>query len=277
VTWSEWLTADAIVLDDEAASVAEVIAAAASPLAASSGLPAARIEAALLEAATESRFALGCGVAVPHVGLADLDRRSVCLVRVAKPLDVGALDSVPVDLFFVVIYPVEDPRGHLNFLAHLASLCTSRLYREALRSAASPAEIEETIAAAESRQMGRARPPAQPAVERLMVVISISGERALDTLLVELLDRNLGGAFIMEAQSVHEAARREVPLFAGFRDLFGDPGGQRLIIAIVDADGAGAITEMVERVCEDRNATQAQVVVVPIGTFWQWAPPAKQG
>jgi hypothetical protein len=66
----------------------------------------------------------------------------------------------------------------------------------------------------------------------------------------------------------------EVPLFAGFRDLFGDPGGRRMIFAHVDLEHADEIASIVQQACEDEPSASAELVVLPIAHRRTWSPPA---
>jgi hypothetical protein len=101
-----------------------------------------------------------------------------------------------------------------------------------------------------------------------LILVSISGERAVDALLIDLVDQGLGDACVLDAQSLREAAAREVPLFAGFRDLFGDPGGRRMLIVQTPAAGANTVLEAVQRVCDECDARDALVSVIPVQARW---------
>jgi nitrogen PTS system EIIA component len=232
------------------------------------GLPAAR--AAFADALTAEGWSLGGGIAIPHAALEGLTQPVVCLAVTRDPLPLPALDRRPPDLFFFILAPPDDPEGHLVLLARLAGLAQSRTLVEGLRRVATAEDMVALVRAAELRH-GRT-PRRAPESGYAMVVIAIAGESAVDALLVELLDQGLESATLLEAQSVREATTREVPLFTGFQDIFGDPGGRRVIMVDTPAAKVTLLLEIVQRIALERNAVDARVSVVPIQKHWQLVP-----
>jgi PTS system nitrogen regulatory IIA component len=261
-----------VILDLPAATLADIIGAAAEALAPECALPAAALRETLLDAVRDTSVAVGSGIAMPHAGVRGLERARVALVRTAPPLSVGALDGAAVDLFFVVLFPSGNPRAHLELLAHLAGMCRSRVFRDGLRSACAVDEVLALVDAAQRRLGTATRTATARESERALALISVTGERAADAILMALLREQLGAATIVDAQTVQDAASREVPLFAGFRDLFGDPGGRRLILAQLAPERADALAAIVQRACEDDGTASAQLSVVPIAQAWAWGP-----
>lgn len=272
------LTPDAVLLDQPAVDLRDVIELAAPVVAERGGVETSVARRALLDAASESDFAVGAGVAVPHVAVPDLADRAICLVRTAEPVGLGAVDGEPIDLFFVVLYPAGDPSAHLQFLAHLAGMCRSRLFRHGLRSATTARAVTELVVASEARLRGASYAVGPAATQRGLAIISVSGERAADAILVGLLRAELTDATIVDAQTVQDAASREVPLFAGFRDLFGDPGGRRMIFAPIDLEHIEELAAIVEDACEDERSADAELIVLPVSSRWRFeqaAPAAR--
>lgn len=280
---ADWLTRDSVLLDVQAPTLSVAMTAAAGALSRATGIDVSSIEDTLREATRESDFAIGAGIAVPHVEIPGLASRVVAVVRLAEPLDVGAIDRMPADLVFVILFPTGDPTGHLEFLAHLARLARSRVFRDGLRSARSPDEVVTLVDAAEARRAAGPHTAAETATtQRYMAVIKLVGEAAVDSALVELLDQGLGHAVVLDALSVRDAASREVPLFAGFRDIFGDPGGQRIILAQALADQVDEIMAIVRRACDKLQSARGEVMFVPVAAHWVWqekedAAPAAPG
>lgn len=267
----DWLTRDSVLLDVQASTLGAVLTTAAGALARATGLETSSIERALGEAARESDFAIGAGIAVPHVEIAGLAARAVAVVRLAEPLDVGAMDRTPADLVFVILFPTGDPAGHLQFLAHLARLARSRVFRDGLRSARNADEVLTLVSAAEARRSaGPQAAGAAVTAQKYLAVIKLVGEAAVDSALVELLDQGLGHAVVLDAVSVREAASREVPLFAGFRDIFGDPGGQRIILVQVSAGQVDEMMAIVHRACDKRQPARGEVLFVPVTAHRVW-------
>jgi mannitol/fructose-specific phosphotransferase system IIA component (Ntr-type) len=272
-----WLSPSLILPRLSASGVPQLIAPVSARIGAAANIPAERVERAFEEAMQGEGFSVGRGVAIPHTELADLEQTFVCLVTLTEPLPARTLDGRAPDLFlFILSRP--DPRAHLLLLAHLARLTQSRTLLEGLRRAKDADEILALVSAAELRHQFTQGPaplavPARPvAATEVLVLISASGEKLLDALLIELVDQGFADACVLEAQSLREAATREVPLFAGFRDLFGDPGGRRMLILEATSDRVERILGAVQRVCDEQRSTDARVSVLPVQT--RWHPPA---
>ncbi len=60
---------------------------------------------------------VGHGVALPHARLPDLDSVKAIFIRLEKPIDFGAVDRQPVDLFFCLFAPENAGVEHLKALA----------------------------------------------------------------------------------------------------------------------------------------------------------------
>ncbi|MEM9553243.1 MAG: PTS sugar transporter subunit IIA [Acidobacteriota bacterium] len=63
---------------------------------------------------------IGHGVAVPHCKLGKIDEVILALGKSADPIDFGAVDGKPVQLFFVVISPEKKPAAHLQCLSAIS-------------------------------------------------------------------------------------------------------------------------------------------------------------
>jgi PTS system nitrogen regulatory IIA component len=73
----------------------------------------------------------GSGAAIPHARFADLSGVLVQVVRLAAPVDYGALDEVPVDIAVLLLSPEAAGADHLKALARI-----SRTLRDPVRLAA---------------------------------------------------------------------------------------------------------------------------------------------
>jgi PTS system nitrogen regulatory IIA component len=273
MTSPPWLRPSLILLDTPAETVADVARATARAAAATTGVDTEVVEGILRRATERSGYAVGSGVAVPHADIPGLDETAVALVRTSRPLPVQALDGRPADIFFVVLSRPNDPRGHLLLLASLARLARSRVLIDGLRQVRTAEDAVGLIEAAELRHTDPAAPAAVPTATHFLALISVAGEKTVDSLLVTLLDQQFGDASILEAQSLRDAATQEVPLFAGFRDIFGDPGGRRLIVLEVPADRIDALSVTVRRVFEECRPAAGSFSLVPLQSHWPWTPP----
>lgn len=69
---------------------------------------------------------IGNGTAVPHGRLAGVKRPMALFARLEKPLDFDAIDSLPVDLIFLLLTPAEAGADHLKALARISRLLRNR-------------------------------------------------------------------------------------------------------------------------------------------------------
>lgn len=266
---AEWLTHELVLAQQDFVTVGTLRERVAEKMAAATGLSQDRVNAALLEATSGEGYSIGSGVAIPHVELQELTETFVCLVTLRAPLPLRSIDGKPVDVL-VFILSKPDPHAHLLLLAHLARLAQSRTLLDGLRRSQSADEIVKLVRAAELRHRAlRSVAPEAFASSDSLFIISIGGEKIVDSLLVDLVDLGFGEASVLEAQSLRQAAAHEVPLFAGFRDLFGDPGGRRILLLEAQTERADVIFSAVKRVAEEHKSEDAQVSVVPIQSSWR--------
>ena len=102
----------------------------------SAQLPAAVVQAALLEREALGSTGVGDGVALPHGRLAGLDRLRAVFIRLDAPVPFDAVDGQPVDLLCVLLVPAEAPGAeHIQALAKLARLLRQPRLREQIRKA----------------------------------------------------------------------------------------------------------------------------------------------
>ena len=90
--------------------------------------------------ATGGSTGIGYGVALPHACSAGVAAPGVAALTLKQPLDWGAGDGRPVDLFFLLAVPPEAQSERLQLLARLVNLLsdadlTARLRRETSRKA----------------------------------------------------------------------------------------------------------------------------------------------
>lgn len=80
---------------------------------------------------------VGNGVAIAEMRLRRLRRPYVMFARTARPIDVGAVDDAPADLFLLVLSPAGDMPGHLRRLSRLSRIMRDPDFCEKLRDAES--------------------------------------------------------------------------------------------------------------------------------------------
>lgn len=63
---------------------------------------------------------IGQGIAIPHGKLNSLDRVHGLFARLSQPIEFDAIDSMPVDLVFVLLAPDQAGADHLKALARIS-------------------------------------------------------------------------------------------------------------------------------------------------------------
>lgn len=129
----------------DAASLDDVVEAAAEALSSAAEQPASVLRKALQDR-IEGHVALGGGISVPHAPIEGLDRSVAALVTSREPVEVGGDEA---DVFFVLLAPAGQPRKHLQALAHVGRLCHDQGLVDGLRTATSAADAARLLRAAE--------------------------------------------------------------------------------------------------------------------------------
>lgn len=94
---------------------------------------------------------LSHGVAIPHGRSPAIQRAAGAFVRLADPVDFGAIDGQPVDLVFALVVPEHFTDQHLMFLAELAETFSDAAMLGRLRAARDAAQLYELLARAPER------------------------------------------------------------------------------------------------------------------------------
>jgi PTS system nitrogen regulatory IIA component len=80
----------------------------------------------------------GGGVAIPHARLPDLSAVTGIFMRLAQPIEFGAVDDLPVDLVFMLLSTEDAGAEHLKALARVSRRLRDRAFLAKLRGAGSP-------------------------------------------------------------------------------------------------------------------------------------------
>jgi PTS system nitrogen regulatory IIA component len=98
--------------------------------------------ARLIEREEQQSTGVGGGLALPHTVLPGLDETVVVVGRTREGLDFAALDSEPVDVFFLLLSAPDAKTEHLRVLARLAR-----------RSATGPEELFQMLLEEDARHV----------------------------------------------------------------------------------------------------------------------------
>ncbi len=107
--------------------------------------------AALNERERLGSTGFGNGVAIPHGRLDALGRVTGYFVRLAQPIDFGAIDGMPVDLVFMLLSPPDAGADHLKALASVSRSLRNTQNLAKLRGARSRDAIYALLAGEETR------------------------------------------------------------------------------------------------------------------------------
>jgi PTS system nitrogen regulatory IIA component len=88
---------------------------------------------------------IGQGVAIPHGKSAASPGQAAALGISKRGVDFDALDGEPVHILFLLVAPPDAAGQHLKALAKISRLLKDKLFRQALRDAASVEEILSII------------------------------------------------------------------------------------------------------------------------------------
>lgn len=77
---------------------------------------------------------VGNGIAIPHARVDEISNPKLALIRTAR-IDVGAIDTSPVQLFFGLIVPTGENESHLNLLADLSKCIKEKALKTQLLAA----------------------------------------------------------------------------------------------------------------------------------------------
>jgi PTS system nitrogen regulatory IIA component len=101
------------------------------------GLSASEVAERLTERERLGSTGFGGGVAIPHGKVDGLDHVVGMFVQLEQPVDMKALDDLPVDLVFCLLSPPDAGSEHLKALAQVSRWLRDRTFVAKLRGAGS--------------------------------------------------------------------------------------------------------------------------------------------
>jgi PTS system nitrogen regulatory IIA component len=107
----------------------------------------------LIEREGQQSTGVGGGVALPHAMVSGLERTVLVVGRMREGLDFAALDSEPVDVFFLLLSPAEANSEHLRVLARVARIIAPEETLEKLRRATGPTELFQMLLEEDARHV----------------------------------------------------------------------------------------------------------------------------
>lgn len=115
------------------------------------GLDAGQVAEALLERERLGSTGFGRGIALPHAKLEGLGGVRGLFVQLQRPIDFAAVDGLPVDLFFVLLSPLDAGADHLKALASASRMLRNEAVSDRLRGVKSDEALYALLADSEAR------------------------------------------------------------------------------------------------------------------------------
>lgn len=99
----------------------------------------------LMEREKMGSTGIGQGVAIPH-GKSDATANLVAALGISrKGIEFEALDGEPVHVVFLLVSPPDSSGQHLKVLARISRLLKDKFFRQTIKEAKTPAEIQKII------------------------------------------------------------------------------------------------------------------------------------
>jgi PTS system nitrogen regulatory IIA component len=103
------------------------------------------VSAALMEREKLGSTGIGQGVAIPH-GKSDSATSLIGALGISrKGVQFDSLDGEPVHVIFLLVAPNDSSGQHLKALARVSRLLKDKFFRQALKEAKLPSDIEKII------------------------------------------------------------------------------------------------------------------------------------
>lgn len=94
---------------------------------------------------------IGQNIAVPHAKSREVSEIVLSVGISSKGVDFAALDGDPVQIFFLILAPVDSTGMHLKVLARIARMLKDKVFRNDLRACKTSEDIYRTIREEEQR------------------------------------------------------------------------------------------------------------------------------
>jgi len=115
------------------------------------GLDGGQVAEMLLERERLGSTGFGRGIALPHAKIEGLGGVRGLFIQLLRPIDFSAVDGLPVDLFFVLLSPIDAGADHLKALASASRLLRNEAMADRLRGAKNDEALYALLSDSEAR------------------------------------------------------------------------------------------------------------------------------
>jgi mannitol/fructose-specific phosphotransferase system IIA component (Ntr-type) len=108
---------------------------------------------AVLDRESKLSTGIGCGLAVPHAKIEQIDKMYMVAMTVKEGVDFEAIDKEPVYLFFLVISPSSTVGPHIKALSSISRIMADSEVRKQLVNAETTESFLEILKTAEEKYL----------------------------------------------------------------------------------------------------------------------------
>ncbi|MGM0432370.1 MAG: PTS sugar transporter subunit IIA [Spirochaetota bacterium] len=195
------------------------------------------------------------GIAVPHCSFDGINEFVVGVITTARPIDFGALDEKPSQIFIFLVGPTEKRNTHIRLLASISKAVKEEAFRSQLLEAQSADTIIELFSTyvsfpeQETTGLGKSQ-----------LTIFVQREELFEDVLEAVSSETEGSVAVIETENANQYLYH-MPLFAAFWNER-HRNFSRVIIAVVDRDGVNKVLRRVNSVAPDLEHTRGIMITV---------------
>ena len=236
----------------------DVLAAIAERVATALRLKEHKVLAALRKREAVASTGLEHGVAIPHCALPKAGSFAVGIVTLPRPVDFGALDGNPSDIFVFVAGPEDQRTEHVRILAAMTARLRESEVRDRIRAATADEDLQALLSE------GFLPEEHEEAAQFTMLVVYVQDEALYEPVLEAVSAETDASVAVSDAQSAGSILHR-MPLFATF---WTDSETQPIhrIEAIVPQDRANRTIRRVEDISRGRRGVQISAFDLSYGS-----------
>lgn len=109
-----------------------------------------KLQQAMVDREETMSTGIGNGMGLPHAVSDEVTQPAIILIRPERPVDFGAIDSLPVDIVVGMVIPAGQTALHIQILAAVSRLCKNNRFPRVFRSAEEPERLVHDITQLES-------------------------------------------------------------------------------------------------------------------------------
>jgi mannitol/fructose-specific phosphotransferase system IIA component (Ntr-type) len=118
---------------------------------------AGRIAGKILEREAVVSTGIGCGVAIPHARLENIDRIYMVAASSQKGIEFDSIDGEPVHIIFMILSPANTTTVHTELLSSLSSIMSDENVRKRLVNAQETQIFLDVLTGAENESINKNR------------------------------------------------------------------------------------------------------------------------